>query len=125
MPIHVNTYTIQDEEITIAVEVDDTVGQEVIVATPPDPDDPDDPYQDLRDGRLEKVRSSFEDGLELAKDCAKLVVSKMQDMGETVRPDEFQIQFAVKLSAEKGAFIAKAAAEAQLQVSMTWKNEKS
>ncbi len=36
------------------------------------------------------------------------------------RPSEFEVQLAIKLDSQVGAILAKASAEAQLQVTMKW-----
>lgn len=109
MPVYQNTQLINDEEVTIAIEVDKLPS-------------PSGPYQDLRDGKeLKKVHDLFGDGMELAKNCATRVVNSIKEMGDTIKPDEFQLQFAIKLDTEVGAVIAKASTEAQLQVTLTWK----
>lgn len=113
MPVYTNPYTVDNQEIIIAIEVDKmpaTTG----------------PYRDLRDGSesLEKARDLFGDGLNLAKNCAVRVVNDMKDMNRETKPDEFQLQFAIKLDTEVGAIIAKSSAGAQLQVTMTWKSDK-
>ncbi|MCB8939259.1 MAG: hypothetical protein H6655_12660 [Ardenticatenaceae bacterium] len=111
MPVYENTQIINEQEITIAIEVD---------KLPPEPG----PYENLRDIKgLEKARDLFGDGLELAKNCATRVVNSIKEMGGTAKPDEFQLQFSIKLDTEVGALIAKSSTEAQLQVTMTWKTD--
>lgn len=109
MPIYENTQTINDQKITIAIEVDKLPR-------------PSGPYEDLRDGYgLQKARDLFGDGLELAQNCATRVVNSIKEIGGAAKPDEFELQFAIKLDTEVGAIIAKSRTEAQLQVTMTWK----
>jgi hypothetical protein len=67
------------------------------------------------------ARDVFGEGLELARSCAARVARGLDDMPETMRPDEFELQLAIKLDSEVGAVIAKARAGAQLQVSMRWR----
>lgn len=111
MPVYTNPH--DGQEIVIAIEVDKL------------PATPSPYYTDLRDGnqRLKAARDLFGDGLELAKNCATRVVSSIKEMGDTAKPDEFQLQFAIKLDTEVGAIIAKTSTEAQLQVTMTWKTD--
>ena len=111
MPVYTNMHIVDDQEITIAIEVDKTSSASG-------------PYQDLRDGAgLQKARDLFGDGLELAKNCATRVVDGLKDMGGATKPDEFQLKFSIKLDTEVGAIIAKSSTEAQLQVTMTWKTD--
>lgn len=112
MPVYESTQIIQDQEITIAIEVDK------LPASPG-------PYQDLRDGskRLIAIRDLFGEGMALAQNSAARVVESMRQMNEAIKPDEFELQFAIKLDTEVGAIIAKTSTEAQLQVKMTWKRK--
>lgn len=112
MPIYENTQIIHEQEITIAIEVDK------LPAAPG-------PYQDLRDGNkgLAVIRDLFGEGMALAQNSAARVVESMRQMNEAIKPDEFELQFAIKLDTEVGAIIAKTSTEAQLQVKMTWKRK--
>ena len=113
MPEYIDTQNIDGQEITIAIEVDklpDESGH----------------YQNLREGKkgLAKVGDLFGDGMNLAKNCAIRVINNLKEMSEITKPDEFQMQFSIKLDTEVGAIIAKTSTEAQLQVIMTWKVKK-
>lgn len=112
MPVYYDKLTIDEQEIVIAIEVDKI-------------EDVDSPYQDLRGGKkvIRAVRDLFGDGMSLAKNCAIRVVKSINDMQKAIKPDEFQLQFGIKLDAEAGAIIAKTEAGAQLQITMTWKNK--
>jgi hypothetical protein len=87
------------------------------------------PFTNLRDGNeskvVEKTERLLEQGMSLAKNSATLMVKKIDEMGEAIRPDEFELQFAIKLDAEIGAVLAKTSTEAQLQVKMTWKRKET
>ena len=111
MPIVSNTEVIDGEEVTILIEVDEVV-------------DESSPYDDLRGAGTDRVltaaRDVFGDGLELARGCARRVVSTIQRMDEKVRPDEFEVQLAIKFDSEVGAILTKASAGAQMQVTMKW-----
>jgi Trypsin-co-occurring domain 1 len=67
------------------------------------------------------ARDVFGEGVELARSCAARVAGGLSNMPQAMRPDEFELQVAIKLDAEVGAVIARAAAGAQLQVSMRWR----
>ena len=67
------------------------------------------------------ARDVFGDGVELARSCAARVAQGLADLPETMKPDEFELQIAIKLDSEVGAVIAKASAGAQLQVTMRWR----
>ncbi len=67
------------------------------------------------------ARDVFGEGVELARSCAARVAQGLANLPDAMRPDEFELQLAIKLDSEVGAVIAKARAGAQLQVSMRWK----
>jgi len=114
MPIIENKHIINDQEVVIYIEVDKVPGSES-------------PYQDVRDAgqvvskAISVVRDVFGEGLELAHNCATRVVDSIDKMKTNVRPDEFELEFAIKLDAEAGAVLTKLGSEAQLKVTMTWK----
>lgn len=112
MPIISNTDTIDGNEVTILVEVD---------KAPQKPD----PYGDTRSISAEEVmeaaRDVFDDGIALARACAKKAVSGMTLLDDKFRPEEFELKLAIKLDSEVGAVIAKASAGAQMEVTMKWK----
>ncbi len=111
MPIIQSTHKVNDQEIEINIEVDKVP-------------EPDSPYKDLRDSKTEKIikatRDIFDDGMELARSCAACAVDSFNKIGQEIRPDEFEIQLAIKLDAEVGAILAKMGTEAQMQVRMKW-----
>ena len=81
-------------------------------------------YGDVRGGAekiIEGVQDVFGRGLKLARTCAYQTLENIRNVQEDHRPDEFQIQLAIKLDAEVGAILTKASAGAQMQVTMTWK----
>ncbi|KPA17573.1 hypothetical protein MHK_002205 [Candidatus Magnetomorum sp. HK-1] len=112
MPIVENVEKIDGDDFTMIIEVEKEPQEES-------------PYKNFRDGdrALAKTSELFDKGMDLARNCAAKVVESMKKMGDTVRPSEFQLQFAVKLDTQVGAVLAKAGTEAQLQVTMTWKSE--
>ena len=70
---------------------------------------------------LRTARDVFGGGLELASNCAMKVQDSLERMQDAVRPDEFQVQLAIKLDTEIGVpMITKLGAEAQMQVTMKW-----
>lgn len=113
MPIVKNTEEINGEEVTILIEVDDVPSEES-------------PWGDLLDGSdnaLNAVNDLFSKGMALSRNCAKLVVDSIYRMDDAVRPNELEVQFAIALESEVGAVLAKAKTGAQLQVTMTWKQD--
>ena len=69
---------------------------------------------------LEVARDVYSDGLDLARRCAEEAASRFSGMAEAVRPDEIEVQLAIKLDASLGAVLVQSGAEAQLQVTFRW-----
>jgi hypothetical protein len=64
-------------------------------------------------------------GLALSRQCAAQVMDSVSQMSDSIKPNEFEVQLAIKFDSEMGAFIAKASAGAQMQVTMKWKLQKT
>jgi hypothetical protein len=115
MAILVNTEELDGRALTIQVEVDD-------------PEEAGG-WGGTREGRaqrvLESTRDVFGDGLDLAGACAARTVKSIEQTAEEIRPNEFEVQLAIKFDAEAGAVLAKVAAGAQMQVTMRWKRPTS
>ncbi|MFB4300100.1 CU044_2847 family protein [Actinomadura sp. NTSP31] len=76
-----------------------------------------------RGGLAEKViklsRPLFAEALDLVESCAEAMHARLEAMTDA-RPDELEMQLAVKLDAKAGAKIVELAGGAQLQVVMRW-----
>jgi Tfp pilus assembly protein PilF len=70
---------------------------------------------------IEIARDVYSDGLEMARRCAQQAATRLSDLGEGLKPDEVELQLAIKLDATLGAVLARTSAEAQLQVTFRWK----
>jgi len=68
---------------------------------------------------VEKADKTFEDATAAVTPAARSLIARLRSMDDA--PDEVGIEFGVQLSAQTGAFIASAAAEANFKVSMTWR----
>ena len=66
----------------------------------------------------EKAKATFEDAFDKIKPAADLIVAKLRNLHDA--PDEIGVEFGVKLSAEAGAFVASAGAEANYKVTLKW-----
>ena len=108
MAIIESTKEIEGKTVTIYVEAD-TVPKKSV-------------YGDQRGAAnvIDGVRDVFGEGLELVRNCAERIVEGVKNIPAPSRPDEFQVQLAVKLDSQVGAVIAKTSAGAQLQVTMKW-----
>jgi hypothetical protein len=111
MPVIKNEQNIEDQNIAIYIEVDKLPDNSV--------------YQNMRgvsDNILSAARDLFGDGLQLINACAARVVKNINEIDETTKPDEFEVQLAIKLDSQLGAVLAKMGTEAQMQVTMKWIN---
>lgn len=110
MPIIESNETIQGQTFQILIETDsDPVRRGTYGET-----------RGMTDRVVGEMKDVFADGLELSRKCAAKAIETLAAMSDTVRPQEFSIQLAIKLDAELGAVIAKTTAGAQLQVTMKW-----
>jgi hypothetical protein len=67
---------------------------------------------------VEKAKETFEDALDKIKPGAQAIIDKLRGLHDA--PDEIDVEFGIKLSAEAGAFIASAGVEATYTVSLKW-----
>ncbi|NET61723.1 MAG: hypothetical protein F6K47_38070 [Symploca sp. SIO2E6] len=115
MPIIKSTSEVDGEQVDIYIEVDQV----------PEVSDSQKSYRSTtRHKALEKsikaMGDRFGDGLDLSRKCAAQVVHSVNQMHDTVKPNEFEVQLAIKLSSEVGAVVTKLGGEAQMQVTMKW-----
>ena len=68
-----------------------------------------------------QVAGSFRTALETIRLVAGATVKEIRSIDVSSSPDEFQLQFGIKLSGEYGALVAKASGEAQISVTLTYK----
>lgn len=66
-----------------------------------------------------KAGQTFEAALERIKPAAGAIIAKLRSLSDP--PDELEIEFGLKMSAEAGAVVAAAGAEANYKVTLTWK----
>ncbi len=85
-----------------------------------------DPYADIKHLDRDPVESRpvFR-ALEVIRASAPELATNLRDLAETVRPDECEVKFGVKLNTQMGAIFAKSSAGAQLEVRLLWKNNAS
>ncbi len=86
-------------------------------------EDQSEPHRTMRGGDspaavIVKANETFEGALDKVRDAAEAMVSRLCSL--TKPPDEMEVEFGVKLSAEAGAVIAKAATEANFTISLKW-----
>lgn len=68
-----------------------------------------------------KATMTFETAMEKVKPAAAAIVKKLRDLSDP--PDEMEVEFGLKLSAEAGAVVAAAGIEANYTVTLKWKRE--
>jgi Trypsin-co-occurring domain 1 len=113
--------------VVVAVDGDgESVPIQIEVAEAPRPDVAEvyagDDTRGVSDQVTKLARPLFSDALGLVRSCATQVRRQMDEMPADNRPDEFEMQFAVKLDATFGAAIVNATGGAQLQVTLRWKS---
>jgi Trypsin-co-occurring domain 1 len=68
---------------------------------------------------VETASVAFEQALAKLKPMCAAIVRQVRDAVE--QPEEFSVEFGVKLNAEAGIVIASTAAEANLKIAIKWK----
>lgn len=80
--------------------------------------------EDTRDGAGQRVvrvaRDAYTEGVDLARRCAAQAVRRFGELPEELRPDEIEMQLAVKVDAGV-AVLVRSGAEAQLQLTLRWR----
>jgi hypothetical protein len=110
MAIIRDTYEVGGEEVSILIEVENDSLQEG-------------PYEDVRGGKdkiLNFTKDRLGDALTLTQNCASRVVESLKAMSTDICPDEFEVQFSIKLDSALGAVITQTTLGGQLQVNMKW-----
>lgn len=70
---------------------------------------------------IERAQQTFEQALDKIRPAAQSIIVKLRNLNDP--PDEVEVEFGLKMSAEVGAIIASASAEANYKVTLTWKKE--
>ncbi len=65
--------------------------------------------------------ATFESALQTVRSAAEGILHQLRSLAEP--PDEVEVEFGVKMSAETGAIIAKASTEANFKINLTWKKD--
>jgi hypothetical protein len=71
---------------------------------------------------VEEAQTRFEDAMNVVRRNAQTIIDKVKGLSD--KPDEVEVTFGLKATGELGNFaVAKASAEANYTVKMTWKRE--
>jgi hypothetical protein len=70
-------------------------------------------------GDIPDPTMAFEAAMAKLKPICSAIVKQAKEMVE--QPEEFSVEFGIKLNAEAGVVIAKTSAEANLKISVKWK----
>lgn len=68
-----------------------------------------------------EASQTLESALASVQPAAVAIVERLRGLADT--PDEIQLRFGIQLSAEVGAFVAKASGDANFSVTLRWKRE--
>jgi hypothetical protein len=74
------------------------------------------------DDVIARAHQTLEKSLEKVKPAAQFVIQKLRELHDS--PDEVQVSFGLKLSAEAGAVLASGGVEANYLVTLKWVKEK-
>lgn len=70
---------------------------------------------------VERAQKTFEEAMDKVKPAAAAIIAKIRSLSDA--PDEAEVQFGLKLSADAGAFVAAVGVEANYTVTLKWKKE--
>jgi hypothetical protein len=73
----------------------------------------------IAENALAQASDTFESALEKVQSAAEGILHHLRSLAQP--PDEVEVEFGVKMSAESGAIIAKASGEANFKINLTWK----
>ncbi len=98
-----------EDETTILVEVDELEPEAGVVraARPSE--------------MIAKAHITFDQALEKVKPAASTIIKNLRNISD--QPDEIEVAFGLKMSAEAGAFVAMASIEANYCVTLKWKKQ--
>jgi hypothetical protein len=71
-----------------------------------------------KDGVIEATES-LENALKATRSSLKTIVESIRDLA----PDEYEVEFGMKLNAEAGVIVAKTALEGHFTVKLAWKRQ--
>ncbi|MBN1955413.1 MAG: hypothetical protein JW900_10230 [Anaerolineae bacterium] len=74
-------------------------------------------------GEAEKSELPFAAALGKMKPAVSAVVASMQALARQDRPDEMQVEFGLKMSAQAGAVVAAGDVEANYRVRLIWRRD--
>lgn len=75
------------------------------------------------DDALSKTGNAFELAKDTITGVTESVIGAIQAMDRAITPEEFTVEFAIKFSAEGQAILAKASAEANLKITLSYKHK--
>ena len=94
----------------IVVEVDESELEPIVELAARDP------------GQVAKrARQTFETALERIKPAAGAIIAKLRGLGDP--PDEVSVEFGLKMTAQAGAVVAAAGAEANYTITLKWRGK--
>ena len=113
MSITHSTEIINGEAITILIETSDSLENTAKTSE----------YtrRGVTEDVLRQAQNVFGNGVDLVRHCATQMVTGVQNLDDSLKPDSLEVQLAIKLTSEMGAVLAKVSGEAQMQVKLTWK----
>ena len=72
---------------------------------------------------IARASQTFEHALDVVRPAAATILKKLRALHD--QPDEIEVEFGLKVSAEAGAFVASAGVDANYTVRLKWKKPES
>lgn len=77
-----------------------------------------------KNGVATKLQKNFADIMEVVKETAESAHEGLQKIEKAAKPNEYEITFGLKLSANAGVIFAQAGSEGSFQITLKWTKEK-
>lgn len=104
------TLEVQDDDEVILVEFSRAAGARSVSRSP----------QEIIEQSIEDSKKAIERAMETMRGMAKKTMRSIKEISVSERPSTISVSFGLKLDAEAGAVVAKAGAEAAINITMTW-----
>jgi hypothetical protein len=121
MSIIHSTETINNEEVIIVIETSESLVNQEQTSEREWAED----RSDVISNVVQQAKGAFSSGVDLVRHCAAQVVTGVQSLDDSLKPEEIEVQLAIKLGSEAGAILVNMSGEAQMQVKLKWKLKKT
>ncbi|HXQ38600.1 MAG TPA: CU044_2847 family protein [Anaerolineales bacterium] len=105
-----STLEVEDDDEVILVEFAPAPGVRTVARSP----------QEILEQSIEDSKKAIDRAMRSIRGMAKKTMKTIKEIPVSERPSTISVSFGLKLDAEAGAVVAKAGAEASMNVTMSW-----